>query len=108
MFVSPRILYVFFFIPCSQELELVEDVWRGEVQDLLSQINQLHTENKKLLVSLSLKEFPVPEEEQQQQGGGSPASTRISTMTTNAIQNNTAFTYHDAIYLLMCHFQMTQ
>nr|XP_040051462.1 RILP-like protein 1 isoform X1 [Gasterosteus aculeatus aculeatus] len=61
----------------QRELELVEDVWRGEVQDLLSQINQLHTENKKLLVSLSLKEFPVPEEEQQQQGGMSEKDKQV-------------------------------
>uniref|UniRef100_A0A096LRN9 Rab interacting lysosomal protein-like 2 n=1 Tax=Poecilia formosa TaxID=48698 RepID=A0A096LRN9_POEFO len=32
-----------------EELEQVEDVWRGEVQDLLSQITQLQAENKRLL-----------------------------------------------------------
>ncbi|KAM8886336.1 RILP-like protein 1 isoform 2-T2 [Spinachia spinachia] len=53
----------------QRELELVEDVWRGEVQDLLSQINQLHAENKKLSVSLSLKDFPVTQEQLQQQEG---------------------------------------
>ncbi|XP_037338344.2 RILP-like protein 1 isoform X2 [Pungitius pungitius] len=50
-----------------KELELLEDVWRGEVQDLLSQINQLDAENQKLLVSLSLRECCVPEEQLQQQ-----------------------------------------
>ncbi|KAM8886337.1 RILP-like protein 1 isoform 3-T3 [Spinachia spinachia] len=54
----------------QRELELVEDVWRGEVQDLLSQINQLHAENKKLSVSLSLKDFPVTQEQLQQQEAG--------------------------------------
>ncbi|TNN54579.1 RILP-like protein 1 [Liparis tanakae] len=49
----------------QKELELVEDAWRGEVQDLLSQITQLHAENKRLLVSLSLKELPVIEEDLQ-------------------------------------------
>ncbi|XP_014880858.1 RILP-like protein 1, partial [Poecilia latipinna] len=49
----------------AQELEQVEDVWRGEVQDLLSQITQLQAENKRLLVSLSLKESPVTEEDLQ-------------------------------------------
>ncbi|XP_027889502.1 RILP-like protein 1 [Xiphophorus couchianus] len=49
----------------QKELEQVEDVWRGEVQDLLSQITQLQVENKRLLVSLSLKESPVTEEDLQ-------------------------------------------
>lgn len=53
----------------QKELELVEDVWRGEVQDLLSQITQLQAENKRLLVSLPLRESPVTEEEQQKQDG---------------------------------------
>lgn len=54
---------------CAQELELLEDVWRGEVQDLLSQITQLQAENKRLLVSLSLKETPVTEEDLQKHEG---------------------------------------
>ncbi|XP_032433325.1 RILP-like protein 1 [Xiphophorus hellerii] len=49
----------------QKELEQVEDVWRGEVQDLLSQITQLQVENKRLLVSLSLKESPFTEEDLQ-------------------------------------------
>uniref|UniRef100_A0A3Q3FGJ6 RILP-like protein 1 n=1 Tax=Labrus bergylta TaxID=56723 RepID=A0A3Q3FGJ6_9LABR len=53
----------------QEELELVEDVWRGEVQDLLSQITQLQAENKKLLVSLSLKESPITEEDLQRHEG---------------------------------------
>ncbi|XP_034546991.1 RILP-like protein 1 [Notolabrus celidotus] len=53
----------------QEELELLEDVWRGEVQDLLSQITQLQTENKKLLVSLTLKESPITEEELQKHEG---------------------------------------
>lgn len=47
----------------QKELEQVEDVWRGEVQDLVSQIAQLQTENKRLLVSLSLKESPITEDD---------------------------------------------
>lgn len=50
----------------------MEDVWRGEAQDLLSQITQLQAENKRLVVSLSLKETPVTEEDLQKQEGGSP------------------------------------
>ncbi|XP_074526680.1 RILP-like protein 1 isoform X2 [Halichoeres trimaculatus] len=53
----------------QEELELVEDVWKGEVQDLLSQITKLQAENKKLLVSLSLKESPITEEELQRHEG---------------------------------------
>ncbi|KAM4745685.1 RILP-like protein 1 [Anableps anableps] len=49
----------------QKELEQVEDLWRGEVQDLLSQITQLQAENKRLLVNLSLKESPVTEEDVQ-------------------------------------------
>lgn len=61
---------IFFIISCAQELELVEDVWRGEAQDLLSQITQLQAENKRLLVSLSLKDCPITEEDLQKQEGG--------------------------------------
>lgn len=61
---------VFPFLPAAQDLELVEDAWRGEVQDLLSQISQLRAENKRLLASLPLKETPIPEEDSQKQEGG--------------------------------------
>lgn len=54
---------------CSQELELVEDVWRGEAQDLLSQIAQLQEENKTLLNNLSVKDYPMTEEDVQRQEG---------------------------------------
>ncbi|XP_064793317.1 RILP-like protein 1 isoform X2 [Oncorhynchus masou masou] len=52
----------------QKELELVEDVWRGEAQDLLSQITQLQVENKSLRKSLSLKDSPVTEDLQSQEG----------------------------------------
>uniref|UniRef100_A0A3Q3EU25 RILP-like protein 1 n=1 Tax=Labrus bergylta TaxID=56723 RepID=A0A3Q3EU25_9LABR len=45
-----------------KELELVEDVWRGEAQDLLCQISQLQEENKSLLTNMSIKD---PHEEKQ-------------------------------------------
>lgn len=51
-----------------QELELVEDVWRGEAQDLLSQIAQLQEENKTLLTNMSMKD-PMSEEELQRHEG---------------------------------------
>ncbi|XP_059400811.1 RILP-like protein 1 isoform X2 [Carassius carassius] len=53
----------------KKELELVEDVWRGEAQDLLSQIAQLQEENKALLNNLSVKECPMTEEDIQKQEG---------------------------------------
>lgn len=45
-------------------------MWRGEVQDLLSQISQLQAENKRLQQSLPLKEPPILEEEPEKQEGG--------------------------------------
>ncbi|KAJ8287152.1 hypothetical protein GJAV_G00048230 [Gymnothorax javanicus] len=54
----------------KKELELVEDVWRGEAQDLLSQIAQLQEENKTLLSSLSPKDSPLSEEDLQRQEAG--------------------------------------
>ncbi|XP_035021894.2 RILP-like protein 1 isoform X2 [Hippoglossus stenolepis] len=61
----------------QKELELVEDVWRGEVQDLLPQITRLQAENQRLLVSLSLKESPVPEEDLHKQEGMSEKERRV-------------------------------
>ncbi|XP_071322781.1 RILP-like protein 1 isoform X9 [Trachinotus anak] len=51
-----------------KELELVEDVWRGEAQDLLSQIAQLQEENKTLLTNMSIKD-PLSEEDLQRHEG---------------------------------------
>lgn len=45
-------------------------MWRGEVQDLLSQISQLQAENKRLLQTLPLNDPPIPEEESEKQEGG--------------------------------------
>lgn len=52
----------------------MEDVWRGEVQDLLSQISQLQAENKRLLKSPPLKEIPIHEEAPEKQEGGLSAA----------------------------------
>ncbi|KAM6902581.1 RILP-like protein 1 isoform 4-T4 [Xenentodon cancila] len=51
-----------------QELERVEDVWRGEAQDLLSQIAQLQEENKTLLSSMSIKDTMNEEDLQRHEG----------------------------------------
>ncbi|KAH0625399.1 hypothetical protein JD844_014886, partial [Phrynosoma platyrhinos] len=58
------------------ELELVEDVWRGEAQDLLTQIAQLQEENKQLMTNLSHKDVNFTEEEFQKHEGNcrSPAT----------------------------------
>ncbi|XP_035848670.1 RILP-like protein 1 isoform X3 [Sander lucioperca] len=69
----------------QKELELVEDVWRGEVQDLLSQITQLQAENKGLLVSLSLKESPVTEEDLQKQEGMSEKERQMMNKLKNLV-----------------------
>lgn len=53
----------------AQELELVEDVWRGEVQDLLNQISQLQAENRRLTASLPLKDSSIQEEDSLKQEG---------------------------------------
>ncbi|KAM6945181.1 RILP-like protein 1 isoform 2-T2 [Lycodopsis pacificus] len=69
----------------QKELELVEDAWRGEVQDLLSQITRLHAENKRLLVSLSLKEFPVTQEDLQKQEGMSEKERQVMKKLTDLV-----------------------
>lgn len=61
----------------QMELELLEDVWRGEVQDLLSQTTQLQAENKKLLLSLSLTESPVTVDDLQRQEGMSEKEKQV-------------------------------
>ncbi|KAF7650724.1 hypothetical protein LDENG_00121590 [Lucifuga dentata] len=59
-----------------KELELVEDVWRGEAQDLLSQIAQLQEENKSLLTNLSIKD-PMSEEDLQRHEGMSERERHV-------------------------------
>ncbi|XP_040053366.2 RILP-like protein 1 isoform X1 [Gasterosteus aculeatus] len=52
-----------------KEMELVEDVWRGEAQDLLTQITLLQEENKSLLTNFSNKD-PMSEEDLQRHEAG--------------------------------------
>ncbi|KAG7498928.1 hypothetical protein JOB18_024535 [Solea senegalensis] len=59
-----------------KELELVEDVWRGEAQDLLSQIAQLQEENKSLLTNMSIKD-PMSEEDLQRHEGMSERERQV-------------------------------
>uniref|UniRef100_A0A8C0VS43 Rab interacting lysosomal protein like 1 n=1 Tax=Cyanistes caeruleus TaxID=156563 RepID=A0A8C0VS43_CYACU len=59
------------------ELELVEDVWRGEAQDLLTQIAQLQEENKQLMTNLSHKDINFTEEEFQKHEGMSERERQV-------------------------------
>ncbi|XP_043924493.1 RILP-like protein 1 isoform X2 [Protopterus annectens] len=61
----------------QKELELVEDVWRGEAQDLLSQIAQLQEENKQLMSDLSQKDITMTEEDFQKQEGMSERERQV-------------------------------
>ncbi|KAJ7408863.1 RILP-like protein 1 [Pitangus sulphuratus] len=61
----------------QKELELVEDVWRGEAQDLLTQIAQLQEENKQLMTNLSHKDINFTEEEFQKHEGKFDTSNSI-------------------------------
>ncbi|XP_066465922.1 RILP-like protein 1 isoform X2 [Tiliqua scincoides] len=61
----------------QKELELVEDVWRGEAQDLLTQIVQLQEENKLLMTNLSHKDVNFSEEELQKQEGMSERERQV-------------------------------
>ncbi|XP_056677854.1 RILP-like protein 1 isoform X2 [Monodelphis domestica] len=61
----------------QKELELVEDVWRGEAQDLLTQIAQLQEENKQLMTNLSHKDLSFTEEDFQKQEGTSERERQV-------------------------------
>ncbi|KAE8635046.1 hypothetical protein XENTR_v10002498 [Xenopus tropicalis] len=61
----------------QKELELVEDVWRGEAQDLLNQIAQLQEENKQLVSNLSQKDINLTEEEFQKHEGMSERERQV-------------------------------
>ncbi|XP_061528388.1 RILP-like protein 1 isoform X1 [Phycodurus eques] len=55
-----------------QELEEVEEVWRAEVDELLSQVARLQAENKKLLANRSLSQAPVADQDPHQQEEETP------------------------------------
>ncbi|XP_059850528.1 RILP-like protein 1 isoform X1 [Hypanus sabinus] len=61
----------------QQELVLVEDVWRGEAQDLLSQIAQLQQENKQLMKNLSQKDGHFTDEDILKQEAGMSERERL-------------------------------
>lgn len=55
----------------------MEDVWRGEAQDLLTQIAQLQEENKQLMTNLSHKDINFTEEEFQKHEGKFDTSNSV-------------------------------
>ncbi|XP_037122159.1 RILP-like protein 1 isoform X8 [Syngnathus acus] len=59
-----------------KELELVEDVWRGEAQDLLCQIAQLQEENKSLLDNVPTRD-PGSEDDLQRNDGMSDRERQV-------------------------------
>ncbi|XP_056391944.1 RILP-like protein 1 isoform X1 [Hyla sarda] len=61
----------------QKELELVEDVWRGEAQDLLGQIAQLQEENKQLLSNRPLMDVNLTEEDFQKHEGMSERERQV-------------------------------
>lgn len=73
----------------------MEDVWRGEAQDLLSQIAQLQEENKSLLTNLSVKD-PLNEEDLQRHEGDAccyNTPPQVSHDTTETLGCKHAFLY---------------
>lgn len=63
----------------------MEDVWRGEAQDLLTQIAQLQEENKQLMTNLSHKDINFTEEEFQKHEGKFPTSNSVLALLQKAI-----------------------
>nr|XP_033812364.1 RILP-like protein 1 isoform X2 [Geotrypetes seraphini] len=61
----------------QKELAIVEDVWREEAQDLLTQIAQLQEENKQLMNNLSSKDVNFTEEEFQKHEGMSERERQV-------------------------------
>lgn len=54
----------------QEELEILEDMWRGEVQDLLTQTSQLQSDNNTLLARLAIENTPSTEQEPQHEDEG--------------------------------------
>ncbi|XP_077352663.1 RILP-like protein 1 isoform X2 [Festucalex cinctus] len=69
-----------------KELELVEDVWRGEAQDLLCQIAQLQEENKSLLDNVSSRD-PVSEDDLQRNDGMSERERQVMKKLKEVVDN---------------------
>lgn len=78
----------------------MEDVWRGEAQDLLTQIAQLQEENKQLMTNLSHKDINFTEEEFQKHEGKFDTSNAVLAFV---IKSNTWSECFDWIFWLFSY-----
>ncbi|XP_028852068.1 RILP-like protein 1 [Denticeps clupeoides] len=69
----------------QQELESVEDTWRGETQELLSQVSQLQAQNKSLLARLR-DASSWPAEEPSEREGSSEKHRQVVTRLKEALE----------------------
>lgn len=77
----------------------MEDVWRGEAQDLLTQIAQLQEENKQLMTNLSHKDINFTEEEFQKHEGKFDTSNSVLALLQKAIlYQNTLAGYSGVVF----------
>lgn len=80
----------------------MEDVWRGEAQDLLTQIAQLQEENKQLMTNLSHKDINFTEEEFQKHEGKFATSNSVLALLQKAIYQNTLTGYSGVCFFFYC------
>ncbi|CAL8342846.1 unnamed protein product [Lota lota] len=69
----------------QKELELVEDVWRGEIQDMVTQISHLQSENNRLRASLATKDVPSDEQEPQNEEGRSDREQQLTSKMADMV-----------------------
>lgn len=74
----------------------MEDVWRGEAQDLLTQIAQLQEENKSLLTNMSIKE-PMSEEDLQKHEGEGRALQPAPSLPSPKPEHSSKLTWSQSI-----------
>lgn len=84
----------------------MEDVWRGEAQDLLTQIAQLQEENKQLMTNLSHKDINFTEEEFQKHEGKFGISNSVLAFVTksNTLSKYWIFWISFFYRLMQCFF----
>lgn len=81
----------------------MEDVWRGEAQDLLTQIAQLQEENKQLMTNLSHKDINFTEEEFQKHEGKFGISNSVLAFV---MKSNTLSKYFDWIFWISFFYRL--
>lgn len=80
----------------------MEDVWRGEAQDLLTQIAQLQEENKQLMTNLSHKDINFTEEEFQKHEGKFATSNSVLALLQKAIFYQNTLTGYSGVVFFSC------